>query len=102
MGKEKTLIKIKAEQNPSEVSAFLHQLADSIAAGQLSLSHEEHQVLLRLPQNLYLKVEMEEEEKEGKGVRQELELSLKWTKADSEEQPLEANGEQPAQPDRQE
>lgn len=78
MGREVTLFKSKEKKSRSETSAFLHELADKIQAGQLTLSKGKDELPLDIPQHLVLEVEVEEERKKRRGKQHSLELELKW------------------------
>lgn len=78
MGKEIKLFKSEERKSRAEVSAFLHQLADKLAAGQVMLSQGNKEVTLNLPTNLILEVQVEDENKKSKGTQHSLELEIKW------------------------
>ena len=54
MGKETRLFKSEERKSRSDVSEFLHQLADRISKGQVVLSQGEEDITLPLPQSLIL------------------------------------------------
>jgi amphi-Trp domain-containing protein len=78
MGKEKRLFKSEERKSSTEVSEFLHQLADKVAGGEVVLRQGQGEVVLRLPHQLVLEVEAEKEEKGYKGIRYKLEIELEW------------------------
>jgi amphi-Trp domain-containing protein len=78
MGKETRLFKSEERKSRSDVSAFLHQLADKISNGQVVLSQGQEEITLQLPQNLILEVQVEDEDKKSKGVQHSLEVEIKW------------------------
>lgn len=78
MGREVTLFKSKEKKSRADISAFLHDLADRIQAGQVILSKGQDEVPLDIPQRLVLEVEVEEESKRRKGKQNSLEIELKW------------------------
>lgn len=78
MGREITLFKSKELKSRNEVSAFLHDLADKIAAGEVTLSKGQEQMPISIPKQLMLEVEVEEENKKRKGKQHCLEVELKW------------------------
>ena len=89
MGKEVRLFKSEERKNRSEVSAFLHQLADRISTGQVVLSQGQEELTLQLPHNLILEVQVEDEDKRAKGIQHSLEVEIKWFDDDGKGGPLE-------------
>ena len=78
MGKEIILFKSEERKDLSSVVAFLHQLADKLAEGQVVLRQGREELTLRLPQNMILEIQVEDEDKRGKGVQHSLEVEIKW------------------------
>ena len=78
MGKETRLFKSEERKSRSDVSAFLHQLADKIADGKVVLSQGQEELTLQLPQSLILEVQVEDEDKKAKGIQHSLEVEIKW------------------------
>ncbi len=78
MGREIRLFKSEERKNRSEVSDFLHQLADKISNGQVVLSRGDEDINLQLPQNVILEVQVEDEDKGRKGTQHSLEVEIKW------------------------
>lgn len=78
MAKEVTLFKSKEPKSRADVSTFLHDLADKIAEGQVTLSRGQKSLPLDLPETIILEVEVEEEHKRRKGKEYSFELELKW------------------------
>ena len=76
MGKETRLFKSEERKSRSDVSEFLHQLADRISKGQVVLSQGEEDITLPLPQSLILEVQVEDEEKGARGVLHSLEVEI--------------------------
>ena len=89
MARETTLFKSKERMNRRDVSAFLHQLADKVAEGQILLRQGGDQVTLQLAERLILEVEAEDEQKKRKGLEHTLEIEIKWFDDDSIGAPLE-------------
>lgn len=79
MGKKTRLFKSKERRGRSDVSAFLHQLADRIAAGQVVLRQGHEEIALQLPQSVTLEVQAQAEDRKDKGNRHRLELELTWS-----------------------
>ena len=78
MGREVRLFKSQERKSRSEVSKFLRQLADRVANGSVTLSRGEEDLVLELPQNLVLEVQVEDEDKGVRGIQHSLELEMKW------------------------
>ncbi|MBN1992953.1 MAG: amphi-Trp domain-containing protein [Anaerolineae bacterium] len=78
MGKETRLFKSEERKSRSDVSAFLHQLADKIAKEQVVLRQGQEEITLHLPHSLILEVQVEDEDKGAKGVQHSLEVEIKW------------------------
>lgn len=84
MGKETRLFKSEERKNRSEVSAFLHQLADKIEMGQVVLRQGQEELALQLPNNVILEVQVEDEDKKRKGIQHSLEVEIKWFDGDDQ------------------
>lgn len=78
MGRETKLFKSEERKSRTEVSHFLHQLADKISEGKVILSQGGEDMVLELPQNLILELQVEDEEKGRKGIQHSLEVEIKW------------------------
>jgi amphi-Trp domain-containing protein len=78
MGKETKLFKSEERKSRSDVSAFLHHLADKISNGQVVLSQGQEEITLQFPQILILEVQVEDEDKKSKGIQHSLEVEIKW------------------------
>jgi amphi-Trp domain-containing protein len=78
MGKEIRLFKSEERKSRSDVVAFLHQLADKVAEGQVVLRQGQEEITLQLPRNLILEVQVEDEDKRSKGTQHSLEVEIKW------------------------
>ena len=83
MGKEIRLFKSKERKSRSEVSMFLHQLADKIEAGQVVLRQGQERLTLDIPRNLILEIQVEDEDKKRKGIQHSLEVEIKWFDKDT-------------------
>ena len=75
--------------NRPDVSAFLHQLADKLAQGEIVLRQGGEEISLAPPHNLVLEIQVEDEDKKAKGVQHSLELEIKWFDEDAPRGPLE-------------
>lgn len=89
MGKETRLFKSEERKSRSDAAAFLHQLADKVAAGEVILRQGEEELTLQLPQTLIVEVQVEDEDKKAKGIQHSLEVELKWFDDDGQSGPLE-------------
>lgn len=91
MGQETRLFKSEERRNRADISRFLHELADKVAQGRVALSQGAEEVVLQLPQNLILEVQVEDEDKRSKGTQHSLEVEIKWFDDDAQGGPLELN-----------
>jgi amphi-Trp domain-containing protein len=89
MGKETRLFKSEERKSRADVGAFLHQLADKIAEGQVVLRQGQEEITLQLPHNLILEIQVEDEDKKRKGIQHSLEIEIKWFDDDASGGPLE-------------
>jgi amphi-Trp domain-containing protein len=78
MGKETRLFKSEERISRSELSAFVHKLADKISEGQVVLRQGQEEITLQLPQSLILDLQVEDEDKGSKGIQHSLEVEIKW------------------------
>ena len=56
----------------------LRQIADKLESGQIILRQGQEELILQLPVNLILEVQVEDEDKKSKGIQHSLELEIKW------------------------
>jgi amphi-Trp domain-containing protein len=89
MGTEVRLFKSQERKSRAELVAFLHQIADKIAEGQVVLRQGQEEVVLEIPSGVVLEVQVEDEDKGAKGTQHSLELEIKWTDDDGTGGPLE-------------
>lgn len=78
MGRETRLFKSQERKSRTDVSSFLHQLADKISNGKIVLSQGTEELELQLPENIILEVQVEDEDKGTKGIQHSLEVEIKW------------------------
>lgn len=78
MGREIKLFKSEETQSRSEISAFLHQIADEIDKGTVTLRQGDNELRLEIPETAILEVQVEDEKKKRKGTQHSLELEIKW------------------------
>ena len=89
MGKEVRLFKSEEKMTRANVSAFLHQLADKLAEGNVILRQGGEEINLEMPHNLILEIQVEDEDKKRKGTQHSLEVEIKWFDSDDAGGPLE-------------
>ncbi|MCP4359603.1 MAG: amphi-Trp domain-containing protein [Chloroflexi bacterium] len=89
MGRETRLFKSEERKNRSDVSTFLHQLADKVNEGRVVLRQGNEEIVLSLPHNLILEIQVEDEDKKRKGIQHSLEVEIKWFEDDTAGGPLE-------------
>ena len=82
MSWEAKLFKSEERKNRSDVSAFLHQLADKIGAGQVSLRQGQENISVEMPQNVILEPQVEDEDKGRKGTQHSLQIEIKRSRND--------------------
>jgi len=78
VGREVRLFKSEERKSRSDLSVFIHQLADKISEGRVVLKQNQEEVTLQLPSNLVLEVQVEDEDKGAKGTQHSLEVEIKW------------------------
>jgi amphi-Trp domain-containing protein len=88
MGKETRLFKSEERISRSDLSVFVHQVADKISEGRVLLRQGQEEITLQLPERLILEVQVEDEDKGAKGIQHSLEVEIKWFD-DEQEGPLE-------------
>jgi len=89
MGKETRLFKSEEPKKRAAVSEFLHQIAERIANGEVVLRQGTEELVLQVPENLILEVQVEDEDKKIKGIQHSLEIEIKWFDHDGQGGPLE-------------
>ena len=78
MGKETRLFKSEEKKSRTEAAQFLHQIAEKLEAGKVILRRGQEELVLELPRNLILEIQVEDEDKKRKGIQHSLELEIKW------------------------
>ena len=81
MAKEIVLFKSDERKDLQSVSAFLHQLADSLENNQVILRQGTEEITLDIPNHVILELKIEEEDKKGK-TKHTLEVELEWIEGD--------------------
>ena len=82
MGKERRLFKSEERMGRADTSQFLHQIADKLAEGRVLLRRGSEEIVLDIPQNLVLEIQVEDEDKKSKGIQHSLEIEIKWYDGD--------------------
>ena len=77
MGKETRLFKSEEPKTLGEVSTFLRELADKLDGGKVVLRRGAEELILELPQDLVLEIQVEDEPKKG-SIQHSLEVEIKW------------------------
>lgn len=77
-----TLFTSKQRQSRNEAAAFLRDLADRLEAGKVTLRQGTSEVDLAPAEALTVEIEASEKPRHG-GLRQELEIEIKWTEGDA-------------------
>jgi len=78
MGREVILFSSKEPKARNEVSAFLHDLANRLDEGRVTLRQGDNEIVLDLPDQMVMELKVEDEEKRRKGTQHSLEVELKW------------------------
>jgi len=89
MGQETRLFKSEEPKKRTEVVEFLRQIAERIESGEVVLRQGTEELVLQIPSNLILEVQVEDEDKKSKGIQHSLEIEIKWFDNDGESGPLE-------------
>jgi amphi-Trp domain-containing protein len=89
MGKETRLFKSEERKSRTAVGDFLRQLADKIAEGSVVLRAGKEEIVLEIPGNVILELQVEDEDKKSKGIQHSLEIEIKWFDTDDAGGPVE-------------
>jgi amphi-Trp domain-containing protein len=89
MGQETRLFKSEEAKKRVAVGEFLHQIAERVANGEVVLRRGTEELVLQIPENLILEVQVEDEDKKAKGIQHSLEIEIKWFDHDGQSGPLE-------------
>ena len=89
MGKETRLFKSEERKKRGEVVEFLRQIAERIANGEVVFRQGTEELVLQIPENLILEVQVEDEDKKSKGIQHSLEIEIKWFDNDAQSSTLE-------------
>ena len=78
MGRETRLFKSEERKSRSDLSQFLHQLADKISEGKVILRQGKEEIKLQIPRGVILEIQVEDEDKKSRGIQHSLEVEIKW------------------------
>jgi amphi-Trp domain-containing protein len=78
MARKTRLFKSKERKNGADVAEFLRQIAQRIESGEVVLRRGQEELVLKIPKNLILEVQVDDKEKKVKGVQHNLEIELTW------------------------
>lgn len=78
MGEKEILFKSEEWKSRSDLSAFLHQLADRVSEGRVVLRQGREEFILNLPHDLVLELQVDDKDKGSKGIQHKLEVEIKW------------------------
>ena len=85
MGQENRLFKSEEKKTREEICSFLRLIAEKIESGNLSLKKGQSELLLDFPDYMTLEIQVEDELK-GLSTQRSLEIELKWSDQDEDEQ----------------
>ncbi len=77
MSRETRLFKSEEPKSRADVAAFLVQLAGKLGEGQVTLRQGSEELVLSIPENVVLEVQVEDETKR-RGTQHSLEIEIKW------------------------
>ena len=89
MAKSTVLLSTEDPISRSDLSAFLSELSEKVAGGEVILRQGDEELALEIPSNLVLEVKVEEEDKRQKGTKRTLELEFEWYDQEGGGGPLE-------------
>lgn len=78
MGEERTLYESEARRTVPEVIDFLQQLAHWLGDRQLAFDDGDETVVITIPDDVVLEIEIEEEDEGDGRVKRSLEVEIEW------------------------
>lgn len=78
MGEERTLYESESRRSVPEVVDFLQQLAHWLGDRQIAFDDGEETVVIRIPDDVVLEIEIEEEDEGDGRVTRSLEVEIEW------------------------
>ena len=82
MSRETILFKSEEKKSRAEAAAVLHQIADKVSEGAITLRHGEVQVELQIPERVELEIKAEEEIGKRQTTKRSLEIEIEWIEGD--------------------
>ena len=82
MGKEVVLFKSEEKTDRQSVVAFLQQLADKLATGEVTLIQGAETLTVSVPNNVTLEIKVEDETNKKGAVKHSLEVEIEWQDGD--------------------
>lgn len=79
MGDERTLYESETKRTIPEVIDFLQQLTQWLGDRRLVFHRDGEEVVIEIPDDVVLEIEIEEEAKGKKRVKRSLEIEIEWT-----------------------
>lgn len=89
MGKEVRLFKSEERQKRADAGSFLRELADKLSSGQVILRQGQEEIVLEIPDDVILEIQVEDEDKGNKGIQHSFEVEIKWFDSHAAGGPLE-------------
>jgi amphi-Trp domain-containing protein len=77
MSKEHILMRSEERQSVAQAAAFLRELADRLAAGQINLRQGDEELSLSVSGDVNLELKVEEEAR-ASGRKMSLEIEIEW------------------------
>lgn len=78
MGDERTLYESESRRSVSEVVDFLRQLAHWLGDRQIAFDDGDETIVITIPDDVVLEIEIEEEDEGGGRVKRSLEIEIEW------------------------
>lgn len=82
MAREVVIFQTEERMDRPTLAAFLHQLADKVAGGVVTLRAGADELTLTLPAMLTLEIKVDEEQKRS-GLKRALEIEIAWRDGDA-------------------
>lgn len=79
MSEERTIYESETKRSLPEVVDFLQQLAQWLGEGQLTVDKGGETMVIDIPSNVVLEIEIEEEDDGAGQVKRSLEIEIEWT-----------------------
>lgn len=83
MGIETVLFKSEEKKSSNDVAITLHQIADKINEGTMTLKKGSEEIIIEFPKNMILELKIEEEQ--GKRLKKSFEIELEWIVGDEQD-----------------